>query len=242
MTAPMKVDTETFTDQFDFDKFARDLLSDNAGVGHLPSDNGPLDWLERALPLVQGTSYHERLTRALADCLTDSEPSVRREALRFFEKFPGVPGGEEVTKLACGSRKLFAGVPDPETPSIDLEWSLLRAVGARIKTNDEDAKAVGRAEALRDNGQPDPLLAALTWFDTDWVVANALEIVRKHPKTATTILFNLEQNGHDVGDLGEALAPIAAAGDRKFRDEVRQFLREGPARERILAASKRRKG
>ena len=55
MTAPLRVDTETFTDQFDFKKFARDLLSGNAGVGYLPADNGPLDWLERALPLVEGT-------------------------------------------------------------------------------------------------------------------------------------------------------------------------------------------
>jgi hypothetical protein len=233
MTAPIKVDTETFSDQFDFKAFARNLLSGQAGVGALPGDIGPLDWLERALPLIEGTPYRERLTRAIAECLTDSETSVRREALRFFEKFPDAPGAERITRLAHESRQLFA--------EKDLESALLHAVGARMKTNDQDAVAFGRAEALREGGRPDSLLAALTCFDTDWVGANAIEIVRKHPRTATTILFNLEQSARDVGDLGEALAPVAAAADHQFRREVQKFLRKGPALERILAATQRRK-
>ncbi len=239
MNAPIVVDTETFTDSFDFVGFARRLLSGHAG-GSLPGDQGPLDWLLRALPLVQGTSYEDRLTRAVSECLTDGDPTVRREALRFFEARAAAAGAERVVELARGDRKLFAGVPDPETKSIDLEWSLLRAVGARMVKGDERAKGVGREEALKETGQPEPLIAALTTTDSQWVIAHCEEIVAKHPKTASTILFNLEQAGVGAAEVGERIAASAAAGDRNFRADVKRYLNDEQVKTRILAASKRR--
>jgi hypothetical protein len=238
VTVPIRVDTETFSEQFDFSGFAHRLLLNQSGVGTLPGDQGPLDWLERALPLLSASPFEARLTRAIAECLTAPEPLARREALRFFEKFPHVEGAERVVELARGDRRLFAGVPDPDG-SVDLEWSLLRVVGARMMVGDDEAKNVARAESLRPGGRPEPLIAALTAQDTDWVLSNVERIVSLHPTTGSTILFRLERVGIDPVAVGMRIAPLAAAGDPNFRADVKKYIRDTNARARIISASLR---
>ena len=46
--------------------------------------------------------------------------------------------------------------------------------------------------------------------------------------------------GHDVGDIGEKIAPLAAAGDRGFRADVKKYLDDTNAKARILAAASRK--
>lgn len=231
MSATLQVDTETFSDDYDFNGFARRLLAGEAG-GVLPTDQGPLDWVERAKPLLAKSPFEARLFEALAACLTDSSPTVRLEALRVFEKFPAAPGAQRITELARTSRLLFQ--PDADD---DLEWKLLRAVGARMSVGDDTAKQIGHEEALNPEGRAEPLIAALASYDADWVIANAEAIVTAHPDAGSTILFNLERVGREIGALGARIAPIAAAGDKNFKKDIKRYLDSSAAKVAILAAA-----
>lgn len=231
MSTTLRVDTEVFADDYDFEAFARRLLSGEAG-GSLPTDQGPLDWVERAMPIVQGTRFEAILFGAFAACLSDHDPAVRLEALRLFEKFPNAPHAERVTELARTTRLLFQ--PDGDE---DLEFKLLRVVGARMSVGDEAAKQIGRDEATSKTGRPEPLIAALTSYDPDWVIANAEAIVSTHPEVGSTILFNLERIGRDIRVIGPRVAPIAAAGDKNFKKDIKRYIDSSAAKVAILAAA-----
>lgn len=234
MSASLRVDTETFDAAYDFDGFARRLLEGNAG-GALPTDNGVLDWIERAMPLLRGSQFEAPFFHAISGCLTDASPALQLAALLVFEKFPAAPGAERVCDLARTNRSAF-GADD----TVDVEWQLLRVVGARMKVGDHEAVRLGREEALDPAGRPEPLIAALTSYDPDWVVQNVEAIVKAHPSVGSTVLLNLERIGRDIEQVGVLIAPIAAAGDKEFRRDVKKYLDDTPARAAILSATSTR--
>lgn len=137
MTAPIRVDVVTFTDETDTDQVAHDALSGSGGLGSFPSDNAPVDWIFRAYPALTGTPYADRLARGVAACLTDPDPLVRAQALLFFTAEPRAAGGERIAELAAGDRAGFAGVPDPLAPGTDLERRLFDALAARKRAAPE---------------------------------------------------------------------------------------------------------
>jgi hypothetical protein len=233
MSTPVRVDTVTFVDGFDYQGFARSLLSGSGVVGSLPSDQGPLDWLARALPLLSGTPHEARLTSAIGTLLTDGDPDVRAEASRFFGQFPAAAGADHLIDAANNHRGLFSGVTN--TDGEDLDRLLLRAIGARTLAGDLRAIDVARREALSGTGGS--LIAALTKADPDWVTDHATEIVQHDPNAAVTILMNLERIGRPITDVGEKIAPLAAALP-SFKRDLDRYIDDQKAKARILLAAR----
>jgi hypothetical protein len=193
----------------------------------------PLDAVVRTYRRQTGAAA-DRFSRGVAACLTNDDPGVRAQALLFFEAFPEAAGAELLVRLPSTRRHLFAGVPNPFAPSLDLEWQLLRSIGARILRRDPDALAVGYAAAV-DPGRAQPLIAALTLTDPDWVVAHAEEIIAANPRVASTVLNCLQRSCHDVGSVGARIARLAAR-DPKFQECVELLILEDAVRRRIFAA------
>ncbi|MBI2566945.1 MAG: hypothetical protein HYV63_07950 [Candidatus Schekmanbacteria bacterium] len=216
----------------DFREFSRQHLRGVGPLGTLPRDEAPIERLLDAYERLGGTPLVARLAEGIAACLNDPDPAIRWQVLIFFEKNPMAAGGERIVEAASGDRSGFRGVPDPRGG--DLEWKLLSAVGRRAGGGDVRALALAREEAIHP-GQPTPLIAALTRADPDWVAAHAEEIARATPSTAAVILNNLQGSRHDVGALGERLAPVGAR-DPKFRGFIELFIDDPAAKARILRA------
>ena len=230
MTAPVRVDTVTLTDATDFDALARDVLR-GGGFGAYPSDNAPVDWIFRAYEQVCDTPYAGRLSRGVAACLTCVEPEVRAQALLFFQTRPHAVGGDRVLDLLAGDRPLFAGIPDPLHPDVDLEWQLLAALAARLASGDERAADLARAEALRP-GKAQPFIGALARAAPDWVLAHAEDIVRASAEAGITILLAL-QGGTDLAQLAARIAPLCRS-DPRFESYVTRFIDDPDTRQAIL--------
>ena len=194
----------------------------------------PLESVMKAFRKHLGTPRGDRFSRGVAACLTDDDPRVRAQALLFFEAFPEAAGAELLVTLARSRRTLFAGVPNPFAPSLDLEWQLLRSIGARILRRDRDALAFGYSCAV-EPGHAQPIIAALTFTDPDWVVAHAEAIVSANPGVAGTLLNSLQRSAHDVGAVGARIAPLAAR-DPKFQETLELLILEEGTRRRIFDA------
>jgi hypothetical protein len=130
---PRRVDNVTLTATTDFAALVRAVLLGGGGVGSLPSDCFPVDWVFRVYRELHGTAFAELLSRGVAACLTAPEPDVRAQALIFFQSQPEAAGGERVDDLLAGDRALFAGVTAPMFPGADLEWHLRAASTARAR-------------------------------------------------------------------------------------------------------------
>ena len=219
---PLEFDGVTFDDATDFTDLARKAVLWKLG-GSLPSDDDAMCWVERAYKAIEGTPWHDRFAEGMAACLTDSDPVVRRQALSFFRQFPRARGGDRVVDLALNDRSGF----------IDLEWQLLQTVAARINIGDTRAITLGKREALQ--GQAEPLIASLTGADPQWVAEHAEGIVRRAPASGITILYNLQQAGYDIVDLGVRIAHDLVR-DPDFNDYFYRFIDDRQTKERILSA------
>jgi len=228
----IRVDTVTITAATDFDALVLDVLR-GAG-GSYRDDSAPLDWITRGYRQLRGTGYAGRLARAVAGCLTAAEPAVRAQALIFVQAEPRAAGADRVLDLLSGDRSLFAGVPDPLHPGVDLEWQLLAALAAQLDPADERGLRLARAEALRP-GHAEPLIGALTAAAPDLVIADAEAIVRGTPAAGLTILIALQRAGRELIPLGRRLAPLCRA-DPRFATDAARFIDDPAARAAILAA------
>lgn len=233
MSEPVQIDSITFDDALDFKAFVRDVLAGKSGVPERPDDPLPVAWLDRAYPRLAPTPYADKLGRAVADALTDADPSVRLQALMFFEHNPTAAGADRVVVLARNQHAQFHGVPNPEHPSVDLEWQLLTSLGSLVRKNVDDAKQVARSLVLQ-SGRGAPLVGSLSKVDADWVSQHAEDIVRATPSAASAMLINLELAGADVAEVGVRIAPLVAH-DSKFRENLKK-LDDDEARTKIVAA------
>jgi hypothetical protein len=128
---PRRVDTVTLSATTDFAALVREVLRGGGGVGSLPSDCFPVDWIFRAYRELHGTEFADLFSLGVAACLTAPEPDVRAQALLFFQSQPAAAGSESVDDLLTGDLALFAGVSAPMFPGADLEWHLRAASAAR---------------------------------------------------------------------------------------------------------------
>jgi hypothetical protein len=236
MTAPLRVDTVTFTDATDFDALAHQVLRGDGGFGAYPSDNAPVDWVFRAYDQVLGTPFAGRLSAGVAACLTCAEPEVRAQALLFFQTWPHAAGCERILDLLTGDRRLFAGIPDPLHTGVDLEWQLLAALAARLDSADQRAVDLARAEALRP-GKAQPVVGALASIAPDWVLAHAEDIVLATPEAGITILIALQAGSRDLARLAARIAPLCRRDpgfEDRFEDYVSRFIDDPATRQAIL--------
>lgn len=233
MRQPVQIDSITFDEALDFNAFVQDVLAGKSGVPALPDDPMPVAWLDRTYPRLAGTAYADKLSGAVADCLSDADPSVRLQALMFFEHNPTASGGDRVIAFARNQQGHFQGVPNPEHPSVDLGWQLLTTLGSLVRKNVGDSKQVARLIVLQP-GRAAPVIGSLSKVDPDWVAEHAEDIVRTTPGAASAMLINLELAGGDVADVGVRIAPLVAH-DGKLRENLKQ-LDDDDARTKILAA------
>lgn len=233
MSAPVRFDNVTFSDSFDFDGFARRQLLDEAGTGAMPSDVTPVDWLLRAYGTLRGTPFGDSLSRGVAKQMTAPEPFVRFQTMVFLENFPHAAGAERAEQLVAQDRSLFKGVSVPPFAS-NLEWNLLRVLGARAMTGSQNAQDLAKAEVVKP-GQASGVVAGVVGVDPDWVVAHSEEIVRSTPHVLGALLYLLQGSGRDVASVGERLARLSLMPNDKFKAAVQENVRD-PARQRILSA------
>jgi hypothetical protein len=231
MTAPVHVDNVTLDDTTDFDAFVHDVLRGGGGVGSSRSDNAPLDWIFRAYEQLRDTPYADRMSRGVAACLDASDPDVQTQALVFFQSQPRAVGGERIDDLVAGDRARFAGVADPMHPSVDLEWQLLVALGARLRGGGARTLGLARTEALKP-GKAHPFIGALTAAAPDWVVEHAEDIVRGTPAAGIPILVKLQALKRDLAAVGRRIAPLCH-GDPQFESYVTRLI-DAPGTRQIL--------
>jgi hypothetical protein len=231
------VDGVSVTTATDFKTLVRSQLA-GSGPGRNATDVYPVDWILRVEERLRGTPLHDRLSEAVADCLTSPDALVRTQALHYFQSAPLGRGGERIVTLLRGpERALFAGVADPTHPDYTLEWQLLTALAARLSSEDPPLIELAREEALKP-GLAVPLIGALTAQDTEWVLGHADKIVTGTPGALVGILFGLQQLGREFVALGERLAPFARR-DANFRSYLQSFIDDAEARRKILAAADR---
>jgi len=236
MMEPVQVDVVTFAEETDAARVARDAMAGDGGFGSFPSDNAPVDWVFRAYAELAGTPYADRLARGVAVCLSDPDPLIRAQALIFFRSKPLAAGGERLVELAAGDRAGFAGVPDPLSPSVDLEWQLLGALGARLarRGGDDAGLAVAQAEVLRA-GKARPVVSGLFDAAPEWVISHAESIVHGTPRAGITLLAAVQRSGADVVEFGRRIAPLCR-GDDQFERYLPRVVDDPAARRAILEA------
>jgi hypothetical protein len=234
VTDAVQVDRTTLTGETDFAALALDVLSGGGSYGSYPSDSYPLDWVFRACQELHGTPWVDRLSGGVAACLTARSELVRAQALVFFQSRPGAVGGERIAELVAGDRTLFAGVPDPIHPAVDLDWQLLATLAARVSIGDARATGLACAEALRP-GKAEPVVGALCTAVPGWVSAHAEQIVRATPGAGATILISPPVTGPELLALARRIAPLCRA-DPRFETDVTRFVDDPELRQAILAA------
>lgn len=244
MTAPVRLDTVTLTDDFDFYSFIRSVLAGEPVIGSLPTDTGSLGWWARAWPIIESSGYTARIVEAVDRCLTDADPEVRRGAMSVFEDHPEGLTTRRVAELLNKHSALFDGVKDPWQGSIDLRWSLLRLLGIKMGENDNvDVAAVslGQTLALDDTTSVQPLAAGLASAAPEWTSEHAAVLAKAAPGVSATILINLQRLGHDIRDVGKRMAAVMGHS-RRFREDVKRFVHDPEAQREILAAARTQHG
>lgn len=234
MNAPLRIDASTtLDDETDFAELVRRRLSGHATFSR--DDVTPLEPFERFYRAAEQSPYAAPITRAVGDCLTDTDPLVRGMAALFFQRFPTVDGAERVEETLRQARALYAGVPRPWDPSSDLERELLRALAARVREGVASARAAAYVEVLMP-GNALPIVGALAERDPTWVATHAEEIVKGTPTAGTALLNALQHTAVDVGDVGVRVAATASSHDPTFAERISQWIEDVDARKRILNA------
>jgi hypothetical protein len=237
MTAPVRLDTVTLSDDFDFDRFFRSVLAGEPVIGSLPTDSSLASWWARAWPIIESGGYAARVLEAVNRCVADPDPTVRREALALLEDHPKGISTSRIAELLKKHRTLFEGVKDPYQGSIDLRWSLLRLLGAKMGDSDDDARdavKLGEKLALEDSSSVQPLIAGLASDAPDWTAENAATLAKAAPGVVGAILYNFQRLGRDVRDVGKRMA-AAVSNTKRFHEEVKDNVDDEAIRREILA-------
>lgn len=127
-------------------KEVRDVLAGGSAFGMDPNDVAPLNAVDRKYDSLPGTPKEDELTQGVAACLHDPDPSVRGQALIFFENHPKAAGGEELPSCAPAPRNPTTSVPNP-TPKPPTRPSTPACEPACLSVNAPHLSPVrGRAE------------------------------------------------------------------------------------------------
>ena len=157
-------------------------------------DQGPEEGLDWAMAAVKATELESRMTDAVMQLLTDSNPSVRSHAVTLAKNFASRFSSADLLKVLQNHKELFEGVKsiaDSDDP--DLAWGLLEAMSQHPLSSDKVRDRLRRAASDPTNGSR--LLAALTQDDTDWVLAHGVELTTANLLNAEIILANLAKEG-----------------------------------------------
>ncbi|MBI2566944.1 MAG: hypothetical protein HYV63_07945 [Candidatus Schekmanbacteria bacterium] len=222
---PLTLNGVTVRSQEDLLGVIRRRLLAGPTLGPEASANGAGVWLASLYARLAGGPAEGDVSRAVAACLSDPEPRVRAWAVSFFRSFPRAEGGERIQDLLKGDRSLFRGVADPTTLNSTLEASLLFALAKRLGTRDAQGRPraleLARREALVGSGVGDkPLFYPLALHDTEWLAANAAQIIEVRPQSAEELLFKF------AVALGDIEARRVARANELFVDLAIRLARE----------------
>lgn len=237
MSRAVRIDTVTFTDDFDFHQFVRSVLAGEPVVGGLPTDSGHLDWWDRAWPLIADSGFEPRVADALVQCLTDKDPMVRGSAISVLEKHTAAVSAETIDRLLRDQPSLFAGVKCPWQRTVDLKWMLLRVLGAMMEGSTAEGKKateIGKRLALSDVDATGPLAAGLTRTVPEWAVEHAVDLAGGSSSTAVAILFNLQDDARLLHEAAITLGRVFGK-DRRFREEIKNLITDPDTRAAIFA-------
>ena len=238
---PLLVDTVTFTDSFDIEGFVRAVLADEPVVGSLPTDSSPLSWWERAWPIIAGSAYEKRVISAVVKSLSDKDPTVRGYAIALLEQHSEVIDTDTIVSLLTNHLDLFKGVKNPLRSGVDLKWSLLRVLGAKMSNSDDDGRAAirgGENIVLNDPKDSPPLAAGLVQSDPEWTEQHLEKITDGQVATAIAILSNFQELGRDLVSVGRRLAAQLGKSSR-FREQVREVVEDPEVQKAILSRPQR---
>jgi len=155
-------------------------------------DQGPEEGLNWAMKAVQGTELESRMTDAVMHLLSDSNPTVRSRAVTLAKNFASRFSSPHLLKFLQNRLELYEGVkPIADSDDPDLAWGLLEAISQHPLSSDQVRDRLRRATLDSTNGSR--LLAALTQDDTDWVLANGVDLMMANPLNGEIILANLDK-------------------------------------------------
>lgn len=153
-------------------------------------DQGPEEGLAWAMKAVQSTDLESRMTDAVMQLLSDSNPTVRSRAVTLAKNFASRFSSPDLLHLLENHRVLYEGVkPMADSDDPDLAWGLLEAMSRHPLSSDKVRDRLRKAASDPINGSR--LLAALTQDDTDWVLAHGVQLTKINPLNAEIILANL---------------------------------------------------
>lgn len=153
-------------------------------------DQGPGEGLAWAMKAVESTDLEGRMTDAVMQLLTDSNPTVRSRAVTLAKHFSSRFSSPDLLILLNNHKELYEGVkPVADNDDPDLAWGLLEAMTRHPLATDQVRDRLRKAASDSKNGSR--LLAALTQDDTDWVLAHGVELAAANPLNAEIILANL---------------------------------------------------
>jgi hypothetical protein len=153
-------------------------------------DQGPEEGLNLAMKAVESTELEPRMTDAVMQLLTDSNPTVRSRAVTLAKNFASRFSSPDLLTVLQNHRELYEGVkPIVDSDDPDLAWGLLEAMSQHALSSEKVRDRLRKAASDPTNGAR--LLAALTQDDTDWVLAHGVELTAGNPLNAEIILANL---------------------------------------------------
>ena len=193
-------------------------------------DSAPGDWLDRAWHALP-PAVQTRLTAAIHQALTHSDPEVRAEAVRLLDGNPGMADPQRLLDLAEYHWDLFRGLRGPlDAPHVDRGRALLQLAAHHASGP--------RGARFRQTIALDPeygicVLAALAENEPDWAAEHIHELVAPEldPNGArlTVLVYNLQQRPETlrqaVSNLATRLPELQARLAQTIRAEVRSAAR-----------------
>lgn len=239
-TLPVTLGPITVANSSDWPSLVRQIL-DGACPRPLGTRwEGPPTWLRWLYGYLVGLPEADRLSSAVAERISDSDPKVVGAVLGFFERFPNASGAERLIGRAEESiDRILVTVPDPEpdfAPSPQSLWKvMLKYMEYRGEPDPLDARVVAlvRKQMLLP-ASPDVVKEALEKsqksFDEDdlqWLADHVVEIEKAQPGRWTAVMNLLvywkrweRDVAHLIAIAGVALVQSGVVS----HDEIRKWI------------------
>ncbi|MBA3459312.1 MAG: hypothetical protein H0T46_05080 [Deltaproteobacteria bacterium] len=200
-----------------------------------PESEGLAIWVSR-LYWILPESFRPALGDAVADLLLDPDARVAVRAMRFYREQRMAMGQERLTEIARDHGARLATITDPDDPRYTLEYQLLSALVLRGFRHDDAGGLIDPEahellrQAVLAGKNPDDVIYTFARLELEWLVANAVEIVKNGPERVTEIVYLLRRLPMDqrlvvyraVADLSPDIrAALLKNIDADFKDEER---------------------